>query len=67
MDFMDYTRKGQEEHNSRELQHLRRETGNFDGSMILRLPEKRDYFPDMDANPVGAYFETKKANDTFFK
>lgn len=35
--------------------------------MILRLPEKRDYFPDMEGNPVGKYFETKSANDRFFK
>jgi len=27
--------------------------------MILRLPEKRDYFPDVEGNPVGKYFETK--------
>lgn len=34
--------------------------------MILRLPEKRDYFPDMEGNPVGKYFETKNANNKFF-
>jgi len=35
--------------------------------MILRLPEKRDYFPDVEGNPVGKYFDTKSKNDTFFK
>jgi len=35
--------------------------------MILRLPEKRDFFPDVEENPVGKYFETKSANDRFFK
>ena len=64
---MDYTRKNKDEHNSRDLQHLTKETFNYDGSMILRLPEKRDFFPDVDGNPVGKYFETKSANDRFFK
>lgn len=64
---MDYTRKHKNEHNSRDLQHLRRETNHFNGSMILRLPEKRDYFPDVEGNPVANYFETKSANDRFFK
>lgn len=58
IDFMNYTKKGPGEHNSRELQHLRRETTHFNGSMILRLPEKRDYFPELEGNPVGKYFET---------
>lgn len=35
--------------------------------MILRLPEKRDYFPDLETNPVGKYFATKYANEKFFK
>jgi len=34
--------------------------------MILRLPEKRDFFKGEEVDPVSKYRMTQKANKTFF-
>ena len=34
--------------------------------MILRLPEKRDFFKDTEIDPVTNYRHTQRANKNFF-
>lgn len=34
--------------------------------MLLRLPERRDYFPAVEKDPVVKYYRTKSQNDKFF-
>jgi len=34
--------------------------------MILRLPEKRDFFKGQEVDPVENYRRTQKANKNFF-
>ena len=65
MDFSKYDWKKGKDNTSRNLEHLRRETYNFDGKVILRLPESRDYFGE-GPNPVSTYYSTKKDNEGFF-
>lgn len=66
MDFTKYDWKAGKDTTSRGLQHIRRETFDFDGKMILRLPEKRDYLKEEEENPVDSYYKTRKDNEGFF-
>jgi len=34
--------------------------------MVLRLPERRDYFRDTEVDPVTNYRNTQRANKNFF-
>lgn len=66
MDFSKYDWKNGKDNTSTNLQHIRRETYDFNGKMVLRLPEERDYFGD-GPDPVSTYYQTKTSNDGFFK
>ena len=35
--------------------------------MILRLPEKRDFFTNSDPDPVTNFYTTKQINKNFFR
>lgn len=47
---------------------MRRETFDYNGVMVLRLPERRDYYQNTpEKNPVVDYYRTKSQNEKFFK
>lgn len=66
MNFSKYDWKNGKDKTSRNLQHIKRETYDFNGKTVLRLPEERDYFGD-GPDPVSTYYMTKTSNDGFFK
>ena len=57
MDFGQYDWKKGKDKTSRNLQHFKRETFDIHGTMILRLPEERDYFGD-SSDPVSKFRDT---------
>jgi len=57
MDFHGFDPKGKRDNKSETLQHVRRETFDFNGTMILRLPEERDFVPGWDKDPVDKYYD----------
>ena len=57
--------KNGRDQSTKKLQYIRRETIDIEGRNILRLPEERDFFPEVN-NPVAAYYSTKNANKRFF-
>lgn len=66
MDFTKYDWKRGTDKTSRNLQHIKRETFDIHGKMILRLPEERDYFGE-EGDPVTTFHETLRSNKDFFK
>jgi len=52
MDFRKYDPKKGRDQSSKQLQHVRRETFDIHGNMILRLPERRDLFIEEEENPL---------------
>ena len=58
LDYMGYTKKARDM-SARQWQHKKRETYDYNGTMVLRLPEKRDYFPEIEGDPVVKYYRTK--------
>ena len=66
MNFTSYDWKRDRDRSCRELQRTRRETFNIHGNLVLRLPERRDYFKGEEIDPVQKYQMTKTANKTFF-
>lgn len=66
MNFTAYDWKQGKDNTSRNLQHIKRETYDFNGKMILRLPEERDYFGE-GPDPISSYYSTKKSNEGFFQ
>ena len=54
MNFTQYDWKKERDRTSRNLQHVKRETFDIHGKMILRLNEERDYFGD-EKDPVDEF------------
>jgi len=54
MNFTQYDWKKGRDRTSRNLQHVKRETFDIHGKMILRLNEERDYFGD-EKDPVDEF------------
>ena len=67
MDFSNYDWKRGRDKESKNLQYIRRETFDIHGNMILRLPEKRDFFNNTEGDPVKNYYRTQRDNKHFFK
>mmetsp|Transcript_13633 Transcript_13633/g.23211 ORF Transcript_13633/g.23211 Transcript_13633/m.23211 type:complete len:244 (-) Transcript_13633:236-967(-) len=65
MDFKNYNFKNRDL-SSEKLQHVRRETFDIHGKMILRLPERRDYIGEEVVSPLKKYQVTKRLNEQFF-
>jgi hypothetical protein len=61
-DLMGYDKKNGRDKTCKNLQHIRRETFDFNGTMILRLPERRDLDVGVKEDPVGDYYNTRKSN-----
>lgn len=66
MDFTAYDWKSGRDRSCREIQRTRRETFNIHGTMILRLPERRDYIKGEEVDPVTNYRKTQRDNKAFF-
>ena len=66
MDFTNYDWKRGQDKQCKKLQHVRRETFDIYGNMILRLPEKRDFFNNTETDPVKNYYRTQRDNKKFF-
>jgi hypothetical protein len=66
MDFTKYDWKKGKDKTARNLQHIKRETFDIHGNMILRLPENRDYDGE-ELDPVIQFHETLRSNKDFFK
>jgi len=67
MDFMNYDKKGKRDNKSETLQYVTRETHDFNGTMILRLPEERDFVLGWEKDPVDKFLDQKKDNQEYFK
>ena len=63
---MRYDLKKSRDNTCRRLQHIRRETQDIHGKMVLRLPERRDIYIEEEENPLKTYLSTKKMNKEFF-
>lgn len=48
------------------MQYERRETNDYKGGSIIRLPERRDYIGE-DIDPVTEYYRKRDANRKFFR
>ena len=66
MNLTKYDYKNGQDKTSRNLQHIKRETFDIHGNMILRLPEERDFFGD-ESDPVTDFHNTMRTNQDFFK
>jgi hypothetical protein len=66
-DLWGYDKKNGKDRGIKELQHVRRETFDFNGKMIYRLPERRDLERGYSEDPVHDYHTTKRNNSEFFK
>ena len=66
MDFTKYDWKRGKDKTCRNIQHLKRETFDIHGNMILRLPEGRDLDGE-ETDPVIQFHDTLRENKDFFK
>lgn len=66
MDFTNYDWKKGQDRTCRNLQHVKRETFDIHGNMILRLTENRDYFGE-ESDPVTEFHQTMRTNQDSFK
>ena len=48
------------------MQHERRETNDYSGKSVIRLPERRDYIGE-ETDPVTEYYRKRDANRKFFR
>ena len=55
MNFTAYDWKNDRDRSCRDIQRTRRETFNIHGNLVLRLPEKRDYFRGEEVDPMTNY------------
>lgn len=66
IDLLGYDLKYGGDKTIRQLQHLRRETIDYNSSNIVRLPERRDYVGE-DTDPVTEYYRKRNDNRKFFR
>ena len=66
LNLLGYDSKNGMDKTVRQIQHERRETVDFSGKNIMRLPERRDYIGE-ESDPVVEYYRKRDANKKFFR